>query len=105
MLCIVVLVDAPAPTIALLMTHVAHKIPTMWYEVGIQLSITIPTLDAFEEQTNKQTRLYTKVFEQWRREGKVPYTWSTIIKALEDVGEIGIATELREWLQHEETSI
>ena len=35
----------------------------------------------------------------------MPYTWDTIIKALEDVGEISIATELREWLQHEEASI
>ena len=83
------------------MTHVAHKIPSMWYEVGIQLSITIPTLDAFEEQTNKQTRLYIKVFEQWRKEGKVPYTWDTIIKALEDVGERSTAIELREYLDNE----
>ena len=57
-----------APTTALLMSHVAHKIPSMWYEVGIQLSITTPTLDAFEEQTNKQSRLYIKVFEQCMEE-------------------------------------
>ena len=59
------------------MTHVAHKIPTMWYEVGIQLAIKISTLDAFEEQTNKQNRLYVRVFEQWRKEEQVPYSWNS----------------------------
>ena len=86
------------------MTHVAHKIPTMWYEVGIQLAIKISTLDAFEEQTNKQNRLYVRVFEQWRKEEQVPYSWNSIIRALEAVGERGTATELREWLNREATS-
>ena len=34
-----------------------------------------------------QIRLYVKVLEQWRREQKEPHTWSTIVDALEAVGD------------------
>ena len=82
-----------------LMLHIAKKTPTKWYEVGIQLKIEPSTLDAFEEQIRDQTRLYIKVFVQWRRDHKVPYTWTTIIGALEAVGERTVASDIREWLR------
>ena len=41
------------------MSRLARKTPTKWYEVGIELEIEPATLDAFEEQTRDQTRLYT----------------------------------------------
>ena len=87
-----------------LMSHVAGKTPTKWYEVGIQLNIEISTLDAFEEQTSNQMRLYSKVFNQWKKNTNLPFTWDTIMNALERVGENETVTDIREWLRGETTS-
>ena len=51
------------------------------------LEIETATLDTFETQTSDQVRLYIKVFNQWKQEQKVPYTWDTIISSLEAVNE------------------
>ena len=85
------------------MTHVAHKILTKWYEIGVMLDIETTTLDAFETQSNDQVRLYIKVFNQWKKEQKVPYTWDTIISTLDTAGENKTAAEIREWLDRQDT--
>ena len=87
-----------APTRPKLISLVAKKIPTKWYEIGMQLEIEIPTLEGFEQQTSGQVRLYSKVFDQWKREQKVPVTWETIISTLEEADENSTATDIREWL-------
>ena len=81
------------------MVHVARKIPTMWYEIGILLDIETTTLNTFETQSSNPVRLYIKVFGQWKKEQKVPFTWETIITALDTLGEKKTATEIREWLK------
>ena len=53
-------------------------------------------MDAFEEQDI--SRRFVKVFDQWKKEQKVPYTWNTIIAALEAAGEIKVAKDIRKWL-------
>ena len=80
------------------MNLVAKKIPTKWYEIGMQLEIKVPTLEGFEQQTTNQVRLYSKVFDQWEKEQKVPFTWETIISTLEEADENSTATDIREWL-------
>ena len=82
-----------------LTSHVAKKTLTRWYEVGIQLRIDTAQLDAFEEQKKDQNRCYIEVFKQWKREQKVPYTWTTIIDALDEVGERSVASDIRKWLR------
>ena len=84
------------------MTLVAKKIPTKWYEVGVLLDIETSTLDSLEIQTTDQVRLFIKVFNQWKREGKVPYTWDTIISTLEIAEENNTATNIRIWLDKEQ---
>ena len=91
------------PTMADLMSQVARKTPTKWYEVGIQLKIDTPMLDAFEQQTRDHQRLYSKVFDQWKKEQKLPYTWDTIIVALETIGEKETVSAIRRWMK-EKTS-
>ena len=88
-----------APTIPKLMSLVAKKIPTKWYEIGMQLEIKVPTLEGFEQHTTNQVRLYSKVFDQWEKEQKVPFTWETIISTLEEVDENSTAADIREWLK------
>ena len=89
---------AKSPSTADLMVHVATKVPTKWYLVGIMLSIETNSLDSFKAQTNDQIQLFIEVFKEWKRAETVPYTWSTIITALDTVGEKKTATELKEWL-------
>ena len=94
-----------APSTANLVTQVVHKIPTKWYEIGVLLDIETATLYAFETQpgSNDPVRLFTKVFDQWKKEQKVPYTWDTIISTLKKAGENNTAAEIREWLDRQDT--
>ena len=75
-------VYSQAPSTADLMTLVAKK--------------TI--LDSLEAQTTDQVRLFMKVFNQWKQEGKVLYTWDTIISTLEKADDNNTATNIRKWL-------
>lgn len=86
------------PTNANLMTHVAKKIPARWFEVGIQLHIETAELNRFEALTKDQVRLCIMVFDEWKREQKMPYRWDTIISVLDRVGERETATDIRKWL-------
>ena len=81
------------------MTHVARKRPVKCFQVGIQLQIDIPILEAYDTEYSNHIRLFAKVFEQWRREETLPCTWNTIVTALERVDERRIATDIRQWLR------
>ena len=81
------------------MTLVAQKAPVKWLVVGIQLKIELSTLMGFQAQTSDPQHLYIKVFDQWRREQTVPYTWGSIINALEAVEEKEITANVRQWLR------
>ena len=93
------MVSSQPPTMADLMVHVATKTPTKWYEVGIQLDIDTSTLEAFEQQYRDHQRLYSKVFDQWKKEQKLSYTWDTIIIALETIGEQETVSAIRKWMK------
>ena len=94
-------VYSQAPSTADLMVYVARKIPTMWYQVGILLDIETTALDSSEKEITDQVRLFMKVFSQWKREQNVPFTWETIITALDTLGERKTAADIREWLTAE----
>ena len=87
-----------APKTSKLISLVAKKVPTKWYEIGSLLDIETSTLDAFDTKTNDQVRIWIKVFDQWKREQKVPFTWETIINTLEEAEENSTAAGIREWL-------
>ena len=80
------------------MVHVACKIPTKWYQVGVLLDIETSTLDTFTAETKDQVHLFIMVFNQWKRQQEVPFTWETIITALDMLGEKKTAADIREWL-------
>ena len=82
------------------MTLVAQAIPTKWYEVGVMLEIEAATLDSFETETKNPVRLCIKVFDRWKQERKLPYTWDTIIRSLEAMKENETTTKIREWLEN-----
>ena len=91
-------VYSQAPSTDDLMVRVACNIPAKWYEIGILLKIETSTLNTFEPQTSNPVRLCIMVFDQWKKEQKVPFTWETIITALDTLGEKKTAADIREWL-------
>ena len=92
------MVFCQAPRTVDLMIHVAKKAPTKWYQIGILLDVELATLNAFEAQTTDPVRLCMMVFDQWKREGKVLYSWDTIVNTLEAVDENSLANKIRDWL-------
>ena len=89
------------------MSQIAAKTKDKWFQVGIQLDIDMATLFSYEAQSRDPMRCYTSVFDEWQRDCKLPYTWATIIGALESnaVTEVAVANEVREWLAHAPSTV
>ena len=67
-----------------LLNEVAAEIPTLWREMGLELGLAHHHLDCIEtEQNKKQIRCFGEVLRTWREQQKTPYTWETIIRALQ----------------------
>ena len=83
-----------------LMSRVAAKTKVKWYQIGIQLNIDLATLNAYETQSSDVMRCFTNVFAEWKRAAELPYTWATVIEALESdaVSEKDTASSVRKWL-------
>ena len=82
------------------MDDVASAIPAKWRAVGIQLELTSGTLDSIQHENagKPQSDLHSfeAVFCIWKQLAKNPYTWKTIVDALNapSVGENRLAEEL-----------
>ena len=60
------------------------QIPTKWRFVGIELGLRPDHLNAIEsEQNGSLAHCFSAVFHKWECETSPPYSWSTIIAALE----------------------
>ena len=85
------------------MNKVAAKIPWKWQDVGLQLGMKKDVLDgiALTNQRNIN-HCYSDVFTRWmnRNSATHPYTWSTVVKALETpaVGEERLADNIKDEL-------
>ena len=67
-----------------LLNEVAAEIPTLWREMGLELGLSHHHLDCIEtEQNRKQIRCFGEVLRSWREQQTAPYTWETIIQALQ----------------------
>ena len=91
-----------SPELKELMSRVAAKTKVKWYQVGIQLNIELATLKTYETQSSvcDPMRCYADVFAEWKRAGEPPYTWATIIEALESdaASERDTGSSVRKWL-------
>lgn len=90
------------PTLVDLMTRVAVNCPTKWRDIGIHLGLGSEDLDAIHDRhRGDHHRCFEYVFSAWENKKKVPYTWSTIIKALESplVERKRLADEIKSALQ------
>ena len=83
-----------------LMNDVASITPAKWRSVGIQLGLSLSTLDSIQSNNagkpDASLHSFEQVFSTWEKQGPSPYTWNTIIEALRSpaVGEFALADEL-----------
>ena len=85
------------PKLRDLMNKVAAKLPSKWWDVGIQLDLTGDELENLKAMYGGNTRqCFTMVFEYWKKRTR-NYSWAAIITALEAplVGEKRLAEELK----------
>ena len=76
--------DMNPRTLIDLLNEVASEIPTLWREMALQLGLAHHHLDCFKtEQNKKQIRCFGEVLRSWREQQTTPYTWETIIRALQ----------------------
>ena len=90
------------PELPDLMNEVASKVSAKWKEISIQLGLTLNDQKYFMELTlGDPKQCFTFVFTVWKSRATRPYTWSTVIQALESpaVDEMRLAQELRTKLQ------
>ena len=93
----------PEPVLPDLLNKVAIKIPDKWKSIGIALNIDLAFIRLVEgNQTTSQER-YIEIFDKWKKSLSKPYTWLTIIDALESpsVNENRLAQKLREEFGHQ----
>ena len=84
-----------------LANEVAAKVSAKWRLIGVQLEIPGNVLDDIQSQVagkpDSNMHAFEKMLDKWRTLHTSPYTWLTIIEALESpaVGEREVAAELR----------
>ena len=83
------------------MNEVVMSIPAKWKFVGSELGLQPHQLDAIESDQNGIVALcFSAVFQKWENETTLPYSWSTVITALEapQVGAVRLAQTLKDRL-------
>ena len=65
-----------------------------WKSVAIQLELGIECIDRIDQEKRKTDECFIEVFKSWKQRTSRPYTWATIIDALDCVGEKRVATEI-----------
>ena len=71
------------PKLSELMNKVAAAIPAKWRDVGIQLNLSLPDLDAIGLSGGDPLQHFSSVFHLWSSKASAAYRWSTVIEALE----------------------
>ena len=74
--------------------NVAAKVTASWKSVAIQLELGIECIDRIDQEKRKTDECFIEVFKSWKQRTSRPYTWATIIDALDCVGEKRVATEI-----------
>ena len=69
-----------------------------WYDIGLQLRMSVGTLDAIKEQYNDPSHCLREALKTWLKTCPSPPTWSNIIDALRSttVGEVRLAADLEQ---------
>ena len=69
-----------------------------WYNIGLQLRMSVGTLDAIQEQYDDPSHCLRQALKTWLKTSPSPPTWSNIVDALRSstVGEVRLAAALEQ---------
>ena len=69
-----------------------------WYDIGLQLRMSVGTLDAIKEQYDDLSHCLRETLKTWLKTCPSPPTWNNIIDALRSstVGEVRLAEDLEQ---------
>ena len=87
------------PELSDLMNEVAAVIPDKWQQVGIVLNMSDGDLASFVQLDSQ--KCFISVFTTWKNKQTSPYTWQTVVKALQSptVGENKLAKDINSKLE------
>lgn len=74
-----------------------------WQDIGLQLELKHVDIDTIAtEESNVIQNCFRRVFDLWERRCTCPYTWETLIAALEtpSVHELSLARNLKQKYLH-----
>lgn len=67
-----------------LMNFVAAALPTKWRLVGVQLGLSLGSLDEIEKNHSDDCkRCFSAVFSEWEHQNTSPYCWGTVVHVLQ----------------------
>ena len=79
-----------------------------WYDIGLQLRISVGTLNAIKKDCNSTSDCLRETLTTWLKTCPSPPTWSNIVDALRSstVGEVRVATDLEQkYCSTQDTSV
>ena len=79
-----------------------------WYDIGLQLCVSVGTLDAIKEQYDDPSHCLRKTLTTWLKTCPSPPTWKNIVDALRSstVGEVRLAADLEQkYCSTQDTSV
>ena len=83
-------------------TEVAMKIPSCWFEFGVQVGIRIAKLKDLEQTHNRnQGKCFLFVFDLWEAldPDEVPFTWNSVIQILRKLEQNKVAKTIAKQLK------
>ena len=75
---------------------VVKEIPGKWHKFGVLLDIPYDTLDAIKDRDSEDC--FLKVFSIWKDEEPRPFTWTTAVDVLKDMGKKRLARDIMDKL-------
>ena len=74
-----------------------NDIRAKWYDIGLQLRVSVGTLDAIKEQYDDPSHCLRETLKTWLKTYPSPPTWSNIVTALRSrIGEVRLAADLEQ---------
>ena len=75
-----------------------NKVRAKWYDVGMQLGVSVGTLDAIKKQYSDPSDCLRETLTTWLQTCVPPPTWTNIVGALRSsvVGEARLAADLEQ---------
>ena len=73
-----------------------NNVRAKWYDIGLQLRMSVGTLDAIKEQYDNLSHCLREALKTWLKTSPSAPTWSNIVDALRSstVGEVRLAADL-----------